>query len=240
MNPPGPPKDESDGSAQFGSCGREADDERGFSLRRWSARKHAAGAQARDAAKLSKPAPPASPMSAGDTADGAIGTAPLSDAAPFATANKSTAVERTLLPPIDSLTQGSDFTPFMQPGVPPELRSAALRKLFADPRFNVMDGLDVYIDDYSKPDPIAPDIVKTLRHARFIFAPPQTRVNDRGVVEDVPPAEILPAEAPSQTQTQTQAPAPALADATNDAATENARAPEQIANPPDAPRGEKP
>jgi hypothetical protein len=23
-----------------------------------------------------------------------------------------------------------------------------------DPRFNVMDGLDVYIDDYSKPDPI--------------------------------------------------------------------------------------
>jgi predicted phosphate transport protein (TIGR00153 family) len=30
----------------------------------------------------------------------------------------------------------------------------ALRSLFQDPHFNVMDGLDVYIDDYSKPDPI--------------------------------------------------------------------------------------
>jgi hypothetical protein len=29
-----------------------------------------------------------------------------------------------------------------------------LKTLFQDPRFNVMDGLDVYIDDYSKPDPL--------------------------------------------------------------------------------------
>jgi hypothetical protein len=26
--------------------------------------------------------------------------------------------------------------------------------LFRDPRYNLMDGLDVYIDDYSKPDPL--------------------------------------------------------------------------------------
>ena len=31
-----------------------------------------------------------------------------------------------------------------------------MKKLFADPHYNVMDGLDVYIDDYSKPDPIPP------------------------------------------------------------------------------------
>jgi Protein of unknown function (DUF3306) len=60
----------------------------------------------------------------------------------------------TQLPPIDSLTIDSDFTPFLQPGVDPALKREALRKLVRDPRFNVMDGLDVYIDDYSKPDPL--------------------------------------------------------------------------------------
>jgi hypothetical protein len=58
------------------------------------------------------------------------------------------------LPPVDSLTLESDFTPFMQPGVDPGLRRQALKTLLQDPRFNVMDGLDVYIDDYSKPDPL--------------------------------------------------------------------------------------
>ena len=58
------------------------------------------------------------------------------------------------LPPVESLTPESDFTPFMKPGVDPAAKQAALRTLFRDPRFNVMDGLDVYIDDYSKPDPM--------------------------------------------------------------------------------------
>ena len=31
-----------------------------------------------------------------------------------------------------------------------------MKKLFSDPHFNVMDGLDTYIDDYGKPDPIPP------------------------------------------------------------------------------------
>lgn len=58
------------------------------------------------------------------------------------------------LPPVESLTPDSDFTPFMKPGVDPATRQAALKTLFRDPRYNVMDGLDVYIDDYTKPDPI--------------------------------------------------------------------------------------
>ena len=58
------------------------------------------------------------------------------------------------LPPVESLTFESDFTAFMQPEVDPGLRRQALKTLLQDPRFNVMDGLDVYIDDYSKPDPL--------------------------------------------------------------------------------------
>jgi hypothetical protein len=58
------------------------------------------------------------------------------------------------LPPIESLTPDSDFTAFMKPDVDPAVRREALKVLVRDPRFNVMDGLDVYIDDYSKPDPL--------------------------------------------------------------------------------------
>ena len=58
------------------------------------------------------------------------------------------------LPPVESLTPDSDFSPFMSGGVDESVKRRALKTLFADPRFNAMDGLDVYIDDYSKPDPL--------------------------------------------------------------------------------------
>jgi hypothetical protein len=90
------------------------------------------------------------------------------------------------LPALESLTIDSDYSPFMQPGVDDAMKRGALKKLFSDPHFNVMDGLDVYIGDYSKPDPIDPAIVRTLTQARYIFNPPATRVNAAGYVEDVP------------------------------------------------------
>ena len=58
------------------------------------------------------------------------------------------------LPPVESLTPDSDFRPFMRPEVDEGMKRQALKTLFRDERFNVMDGLDTYIDDYSKPDPI--------------------------------------------------------------------------------------
>ena len=58
------------------------------------------------------------------------------------------------LPDVESLTPESDFTPFMQGKVAEHLKRRALKTLFQDPRFNDMDGLDVYIDDFSKPDPL--------------------------------------------------------------------------------------
>jgi hypothetical protein len=58
------------------------------------------------------------------------------------------------LPPIESLEPGADISQFMRADVGEGLKRQALRKLLQDPRFNVMDGLDVYIDDYSQPDPL--------------------------------------------------------------------------------------
>jgi hypothetical protein len=42
----------------------------------------------------------------------------------------------------------------MKPDVDPQVQQAALKKMFTDPHFNVMDRLDIYIDDYSQPDPL--------------------------------------------------------------------------------------
>ena len=139
-----------------------------FSLRRWARRKLEA---ARSKKPLASPAPPAPPGRAAAVA------APVGAAEP-------------VLPSIESLTIDSDFTLFMQPNVDAAVRRAALKQLFRDPRFNVMDGLDVYIDDYAKADPIPDEMLKQLAHARAIFNPPPTMVTPEGHVVDVPPATV--------------------------------------------------
>jgi hypothetical protein len=59
--------------------------------------------------------------------------------------------------------------PAAQQPPPPTLTDVAgLKKLFGDPRFNVMDGLDVYIDDYSKADPLPSSIARQLAQAAFL------------------------------------------------------------------------
>ena len=197
-------------------------DNRGFSLRRWSQRKLAARTAARedggrDGATQAAGAPAsetavtdarANPITAPDGSVDVAAPAPGAHAEalpahPHATGAplRVDPAERPPLPPVDSLGIESDFSAFMQPGVDESLKRGALKKLFSDPRFNVMDGLDVYIDDYSKPDPIDPAIVRTLAQARYIFNPPATRVTAEGYVEDIPEEELRAAarEADSET-----------------------------------------
>jgi hypothetical protein len=73
------------------------------------------------------------------------------------------------LPPLDTLTPESDYRAFFHPKVNEDVRRAALKKLFSDPHFNVMDGLDVYIDDYSKSEPIPAAMLAGLRQAQNIL-----------------------------------------------------------------------
>ena len=63
---------------------------------------------------------------------------------------------------VAALTRESDFSPFVARGVGDDVKRAAMKKLFTDPRYNVMDGLDTYIDDYNKPDPIPPAMLRQL------------------------------------------------------------------------------
>jgi hypothetical protein len=63
---------------------------------------------------------------------------------------------------VATLTPTSDFSRFVMRDVQPDVRNAALKKLFADPHYNVMDGLDTYIDDYGKPDPLPPGMLRQM------------------------------------------------------------------------------
>ena len=69
---------------------------------------------------------------------------------------------------VAALRPGDNIARFVARGVDESVKRAALKTLFADPHFNVMDGLDTYIDDYSKPDPIPPGILRQLRQAESL------------------------------------------------------------------------
>ncbi|NSX12866.1 DUF3306 domain-containing protein [Cupriavidus taiwanensis] len=69
---------------------------------------------------------------------------------------------------VAALRPGDEIARFVARGVDESVKRAALKTLFADPHFNVMDGLDIYIDDYSKPDPIPPEILRQLRQAETL------------------------------------------------------------------------
>ncbi|WP_137893141.1 DUF3306 domain-containing protein [Ramlibacter sp. 2FC] len=132
---------------------------------RWSRRK----AEARAGRALDESAPP---VAAPDPAE----------PEPLASAAVEPQPPTPTLDDVQALTPDADFKPFLARGVAPEVRNAALRKLFADPRFNLMDGLDVYIDDYTQPDPLPPSLLRQMASARFLQ-----------LVEEQPPEAAAPA-----------------------------------------------
>lgn len=94
------------------------------------------------------------------------------DATPLVAAQSPTsagsAVPLPTLEDVAKLQADSDFSPFVSRGVAPAVKNAAMKKLFADPHFNVMDGLDIYIDDYSIPSPLSEQDLKKMVAAQFI------------------------------------------------------------------------
>ncbi len=111
---------------------------------------------------------------------------------------------------MDALTFESDFAPFLKPEVDPATQRAALKKLFSDPRFNVMDGLDTYIDDYTQADPMPAGMLDKLANvyamltkdaqrsdAQSVSAeedhPAPAATGDPQAIEAAPPAADVPA-----------------------------------------------
>ena len=98
---------------------------------------------------------------------------PATPAAEHAGAVQPDEPETPAPPPLNlddvaALTPQSDYSRFVARDVDGPVRNAALKKLFSDPQFNVMDGLDTYIDDYGKPDPIPESMLRQMAQAQFL------------------------------------------------------------------------
>jgi hypothetical protein len=119
------------------------------------------------------------------------------------------------LPPVEKLTFDSDYRKFFHPKVGEDLRRAALKKLFSDPHFNVMDGLDVYIEDYSKADPIPAAMLAGMQTAQQIIEwakgeEPERKPTERG--------ESAPGEPPALAEQPRTDPAPGIEEPVRSAA----------------------
>ena len=128
----------------------QKDKDREAFLSRWSRRK--LGARETQALTPDSPKPAAAPAAeaGAKTADGGAAA----------------------LPPLEKVGLDTDFSVFMGKEVEEGLRRAALKKLFADPRFNIMDGLDTYTEDYTLAETISPEMLATLEHAKHtLFGP---------------------------------------------------------------------
>ncbi|NOV25119.1 DUF3306 domain-containing protein [Cupriavidus necator] len=156
-------------------------------LSRWSRRK---AAVREGVAVPAEPAPPAA--SEGETVPATVETLREAPQEPPPT-----------LADVAALRPGDEIARFVARGVDESVKRAALKTLFADPHFNVMDGLDTYIDDYSKPDPIPPEILRQLRQAETLglFEPTDEERAAAEAAARLSGAEQVPAathEAPQQ------------------------------------------
>jgi hypothetical protein len=59
----------------------------------------------------------------------------------------------------------------MAQGVDESVKRSAMKKLFTNPHFNIMDGLDIYIGDYNTFEPISPALLASLNHAKALLDP---------------------------------------------------------------------
>jgi hypothetical protein len=69
-----------------------------------------------------------------------------------------------------ALNGESDYSAFVARGVDAPVRRLAMKKLFADPHFNQVDGLDIFMADFNVPDPVSPAMLAALDHARGTLA----------------------------------------------------------------------
>jgi hypothetical protein len=114
---------------------------------------------------------------------------------------------------VATLAPGDEVSRFVARGVDEAVQRAAVKKLFTDPHFNLMDGLDIYIDDYGKPDPIPAAMLRQMNQSRSLglFA-------DEESDEDKPqvPAEPAAATIPDQEADPAAAPAAGAVPQTDD------------------------
>ena len=87
------------------------------------------------------------------------------------------------LPPVEKLTPESDFRDFMHPKVDDALRRVALKKMFADPHFQLPDLFEPFSGDWTSAEPISPELLATLNQVRTVLFPEQEKKEEQAKEE---------------------------------------------------------
>ena len=165
----------------------DAETRDGF-VSRWARRKAQARSGAVDA--VPRPLPTVAPTPAQPTTD--LIAAPDAPAA-VETVPPPVAPLPTLAD-VAQLTRESDYSRFVAAGVDEGVKRAAMKKLFTDPHFNLMDGLDTYIDDYGQPDPIPLAMLRSMNQSKFL----RLFDDDEEADDDAKKMQALPAAAATE------------------------------------------
>jgi hypothetical protein len=112
----------------------------------------------------------------------------LSEDQPEAASQKPVLVDADM-EPVETLTENSDFSKFMSPGVSDELRNLALRKMFQAPVFNIRDGLDEYDEDYTSFEKLGDIITSDMRHQMEMEAREKLEREAKALSESEPVAD---------------------------------------------------
>jgi Protein of unknown function (DUF3306) len=176
-------------------------------LGRWSRRKQ----DAREGKPLDEPAPAGPSAAEVPALTGAVGRS-LPEPPPGDPAQTpEAAAPLPTLKDTEVLTPASDFKPFMAQGVTSEVKNAAMKKLFADPHFNVMDRLDIYIDDYNQTTPIPPALLRQMVSAQFLGLFDEEEAREKAAKEKAERAAAGEANPPLTREGEHAAPSPDVA-----------------------------
>lgn len=126
------------------------DTEQSF-LKRWSRRKGGSG----QAGDTQQPAP------GDEAAPTPVGEAGAADPATEEAERVKTDED---MPDLDSITDTTDMRDFFSPGVSEKLRNQALRRLFRMSKFNVVDPLDDYNEDFRSFALLGDLVTSDMRH----------------------------------------------------------------------------
>jgi len=145
---------------------------------RWSRQK----SLNRELTQAQEAAVPKVPVVADDALAAGQATAPLPTVAKTDTQSSVTSPQPSADMPtqadVDALAVGADVSRFLQSGVAEAVRGAALKKLFADPAYNVISEMDDYVEDYSQMVKLSATELRQLQQSKdlYLFEDPPWKV----------------------------------------------------------------
>lgn len=152
-------------------------------LSRWSKRKLEAKEQEKQLENLSEPIQGGSELSIKQT-PAELNRDSSGDSAVAVSKEPQVDIPLPTEADLTKVEQGGDIKAFMVDKVSAELKNKAFKALFSRPEFNVMDGLDIYIDDYSKFTPLSQEDIGKMTLSKQLLSRPDLELPKIGDIKE--------------------------------------------------------